>query len=468
MFKRFRRNTDGNVAMMFSGAALTLIIGIGAAVDFGSASSRKQNLQDMIDAATLAAAKSNSIDVNKLQVIADSVVARHNTDGHEILLDVQIIDNQVHISGATVYDTHILGVAGKPEIEVVAYAASPIAGLTPIKLALVLDTTESMDGPDIAALKTASNTLLNELEDISSPVAVSVVPFGQYVNIGTKRKNDPWLDVDKDGTSETKEYCYDETRTITPQVCTSTGRTETYRDVRDGRDFGIKTREERACTRPVKERTGKRICEDRTTTYTWYGCVGSRQAPYNEQAAYGSNRMTGVMNKTCGTELQELTTSLPMTRATIGDLEASGNTYLPSGVMWGWRTLQDELPLKTKLNYKSATSGVKIVEASKVMIFMTDGANTLTQGGSEPHLHEGNQGPAADARTLAICTAAKREGINIFTVGYRMAEATGDVKSVLQGCATNPSHYFDAANASELENVFKDLAGQLGIARLSM
>jgi len=203
MLNRFKKNTDGNVAMMFSVTILTLILGIGAAVDFGSASNRKQDLQDMIDAATLAAAKSNSVDLAELQAVVNSVVSKHNEDGFSVQLDVQIIDGQVHVTGNTVYDTHIMGIAGRPHIDVSASAASPISALTPLKLALVLDTTESMSGADITALKSASNALLNELDTFVSPVAVSVVPFGQYVNVGTGRRSESWLDVTKDGTSET-------------------------------------------------------------------------------------------------------------------------------------------------------------------------------------------------------------------------------------------------------------------------
>jgi len=244
-----------------------------------------------------------------------------------------------------------------------------------------------------------------------------------------------------------KEHCYDEQITVTPRVCTNTGITETYDDIRDGRNFGVKTRERRACTRAVTEPTGNRICETRTTSYTWHGC-------------------TGVMNKTCGTELQELSTTLSTTRSTINELSTAGNTYLPSGVMWGWRTLQAAEPLNTNVNLSKP--GFPEIEAAKVMIFMTDGANTLTQGGSEPHLHEGGQGPEADARTRNICEAAKAEGVQIFTIGYRMQNAVGDAKSVLLDCATNPANYYDASDANALKSAFQDIAGQLSLPRLSI
>ena len=462
----FKEDTGGNVAMMFSVTALTLIVGIGAAVDYGSASSRQQSPQDMVDAATLAAAKSNSTDQSELEAIAAKVVAQHNEANNNITLDVSLVDGQVLVIGHSKYDTHIMKLAGKPEMAISASAASPIAALTPVKIALVLDTTDSMSG-DVTALKLASNALLDEIEEFVAPVAVSVVPFGQYVNVGTNRKGSSWLEVsNKDGTSETSEYCYPETRTISPRVCTPTGRMITYPDIRDGRNFGDIQREETSCTGGETELTGQEICEMRTTTYAWNGCVGSRQAPYNEQAAFGTNWIEGVLNVNCGSELQELTTSLTQVRSTISSLTTAGNTYLPSGVMWGWRTLQDAEPLKSTVDIKlQKDTNAKPV---KVMVFMTDGANTKTQGGSEPHRHEGSSGPAADEKTRAICEAAKADGIQIYTIGYRMSSSVTDAKDVLIDCATSPSHYKDADSASELKAVFKELAGSRSLARLAI
>ena len=466
MFKTFKKNTNGNVGMMFAGTSLALIIGLGAAVDFSSASSRKQDLQDMIDAATLAAAKANSLELADLQAIANTVVAEHNEAGYNISLDVQIIDGQVHVTGRTQYDTYIMGITGNPQVDIQASAASPISALTPLKLALILDTTESMSGADIAALRQAANGLLDELDEFESPVAVSVVPFGQYVNVGTGRRHATWLDVSRDGTSESEEVCRDEIITITPSQCKNTGRVKTFRDIRDGRDFGVRTREERTCTPAVKDNTGNQICELETTTYEWHGCVGSRQAPYNEQAGFNLQLITGVMNETCGEELQELSTNFSTTRSTISGLTTAGNTYLPSGVIWGWRTLQEAEPLNTKLNLTKP--GFPEIEPAKVMIIMTDGANTLTQGGDEPHLHEGSKGAEADERTKALCAGAKAEGIQVFTIGYRMQDAEDSAESVLIDCATNPSNYYDASDASALQRAFKDIAGQLTLPRLSI
>jgi Flp pilus assembly protein TadG len=455
---------------MFSVSVFAMLICVGAAVDFNAATSQKQNLQDIVDSATLAAAKSNSTKENQLKGIVRKFVQEHNNgnkgkDG-KISFEVKLIDDNVHVTGTSTYNTFFMGIVGREDVQIFAQAASPIAALTPVKVALVLDTTDSMEGADLDALKIASKTLLDELQAFKSPVAVSVVPFGQYVNVGTGRKGATWLDVADDGKSETKEVCRDDRRTITPRVCTATGRTITYDIIKDGRYMGEGSYEEQNCTGGETELTGTQTCNMQTTTQTWRGCVGSRSAPLDEQASFGSTRIKGVMNKTCGAEVRELTKSMGKANSTIQSMTASGNTYLPAGVMWGWRTLQDEVPLKTTVDLNNGKK--KKTEPAQVMVFMTDGANTLSQGGSEPHLHTKTDSSAADQKTLALCNAAKADGVQIFTIGYRMDASSASTKSLLTACATSPDQYKDAKNAAELKKVFKELAGKLNFSRLAM
>lgn len=470
MFKKFRKDTNGNVAMMFSVSVLAMLTCVGAAVDYSSATNQKQTLQDIVDSATLAAAKSNSTKENQLKGIVKKVIAEHNNgnkkkDG-KISFEVELIDDQVYVTGTSKYNTFFMGIVGRKDMDIVAVAAAPIAALTPVKVALVLDTTESMSGADIDALKSASSSLLDELKAFKTPVAVSVVPFGQYVNVGTSRKGASWLDVGKDGTSDSENVCRDDRVTITPRVCTKTGRKIKYDIVKDGRYMGEGEYDETECTGGETELTGTQTCGMETTNYTWHGCVGSRPAPLDEQAAFGTTRIKGVINKTCGTEIRELTKSFGKVNSTIQSLTASGNTYLPAGVMWGWRTLQDEQPLKTTVNLNNGNTSK--TEPAKVMVFMTDGSNTLSQGGSEAHLHNKSDSAAADAKTLALCTAAKNDGIQIFTIGYRMDASTASTRQLLVDCASSTDQYRDAKNAAELKKVFKDLAGSLNFSRLSI
>ena len=59
-------------------------------------------------------------------------------------------------------------------------------------------------------------------------------------------------------------------------------------------------------------------------------------------------------------------------------------------------------------------------------------------------------GSQSDTRLLNICTAAKNEGITIFTIGF---EAPTDAQAVMQSCATSPSHYYDV-DGLEISDAF--------------
>ncbi len=465
-FNKFKRETGGNVAIMFALTISTIVIAVGAAVDYSGISSQKQDLQDAIDGATLAAARANITNEAKLKKIVEEFVEQSDPSPNKIKLDVKVIDDEVYVTAKTVYDTVLMGFIGQKAMDVQVAAASPIASKTPIKLALVLDTTTSMEGNRIASLKVAANAMVDEFEENNTTAAVSVIPFGKYVNVGMNQNRENWLDISKDGTSETEEVCWDERRTTKPRECTETGRTIYYDDIRDGVNFGQNSYQEQTCTAAEYEYTGNRICEDRTTTYTWHGCVGSRNAPYNERAAFGSQRIPGIMNETCGTELQPLTTNMTDVKSKISSLNTNGNTYIPAGVVWGWRTLQDKAPFKTDVKLKSDNK--RQVESAKVMLIMTDGANTLSQGGNETFKHDSSDKLEANARTLALCNAAKDDGIMIFTLGFKLDASDTATKTMLENCATTPAGFFQAGDGPQLKKAFKDIAGQLDFTRLSI
>ncbi len=462
MLKRYLKSQSGNIAIMMAVSVSVLLVGIGAAVDIAGVSNDKQNLQDIVDNATLAASKSKSTELSELQVIVDNAIKHHNNANWPVKATVKIINDVVHVEATTDYDTMLMGIFGQDKVKLMAEAASPVARLTPVNLTLVLDTTDSMEGDNIRDLKAAATEMVEDFKVFDAPVRISVVPFGKYVNIGTSRRNAAWIDTSKDGTFEEYEHCYDEQRTIKARVCKGTGVFRTENIIRDGRNRGTRQVEGRDCEPGIYEPTGNRICEMRRVDYTWYGCAGSRETPYNEQAVYASNPIPGIMNVTCGSEMQPLTSNLDKVEGVIDELTTSGETYMPAGIMWGWRTLQKDVP------FTEITKGNKNKNASpsNAMVIMTDGENTLSQ--SNDGKHDARDKKAANDRTALLCEKAKEDGIQIFTVGYRMNSVRKDMEKLLQACATTPDNYFDAGNAAELKKAFKDIAYRLDFTRLSM
>jgi len=465
MLKRYLKSESGNFAMMAAITLPVMLIAVGTAVDFSSAAKNRQNLQDIVDNATLAAAQMKDGGRKDMQILVDKIIAEHNTQNWPITAKVRLKNDVVYVEASTEYDTILMGIVGKDTVNIKADAGAPLSKSTPINLALVLDTTDSMQGDNIRDLRIAAKEMVTVMGESESSVRIAVVPFGKYVNVGLKNKNANWIDTSKDGTSEDYKYCYDERRTIKKGVCRGTGRYRTSDIIVDGQNRGTRRTEIKNCTPGIYVPTGRRICKRRTTNYKWYGCVGSRQSPYNERAPYASRKIPGIMNESCGTEMLPLVKNLQQVSRKIDDLDVSGETYLPSGIIWGWRALQKEAPLtEIRRSYKKKRSNDPV----NAMVVMTDGENTLSQKKGEI-THNGRDKKAADERTSELCESAKKDGIQIYTVGYRMGGAgRGDMEKLLKSCASEKENYFDAKNAEELKRAFNDIATRLNITRLSM
>ena len=71
----------------------------------------------------------------------------------------------------------------------------------------------------------------------------------------------------------------------------------------------------------------------------------------------------------------------------------------------------------------------------------------------------------ANNYTLDICTEAKSLGIEVYTIAFDLDdEAT---KTMLKTCATDASYYYDADNATELEDAFSAIGRDLAELAIS-
>src|SRR4029077_12320232 len=99
--------------------------------------------------------------------------------------------------GAAQVPTKFLGVIGYQNINVNGSSMSKW-GTTRLRVALVLDNTGSMaDDGKITALKSATKSLLTQMQNAASSngdVYVSIVPFSKDVNVGTSNVSATWID----------------------------------------------------------------------------------------------------------------------------------------------------------------------------------------------------------------------------------------------------------------------------------
>jgi hypothetical protein len=68
-----------------------------------------------------------------------------------------------------------------------------------------------------------------------------------------------------------------------------------------------------------------------------------------------------------------------------------------------------------------------------------------------------------NARTKAICDAAKARGIVVYTIGF---EAPSGGVSVLKDCASSDAHYFDVQGL-EISDAFASIATSIRQLRLT-
>ena len=508
--KKFLKNTDGNMAILMAAGGSCLLIATAAAVDFSDLSSRKYKLQSATDAAVLAATVSGENKKKKLKQAARAAFDSNFNYRKGELLEVFSVrlrpDGELILKTRLKTPTFFGSLLGKNELYAGAEAATYLPSSQALDVALVLDRTGSMAGPNMDALKLAVSDYLTDLNGSSRDVRVSVVPFSDYVNIGVDNSNQNWLDIPLTGSTGAEVECSMESVTLsscpsaqtspptssggtsggTCSVSVSTSSTSSggsasatasatasssgssgscsvsvstsstgsfvWSDI-----FTSPTGAFCTVTADPQESSGNQIeeCVPKVLGENWFGCVGSRAQPYNIQAGYGGQKFPLIYDRTCGQALIGLTDNLASVSSTVSGLTASGSTYIPAGLQWGWRTLDENQPFENKSK--------KNEDRKKLLILMTDGENTRSQVGET---HAGSDYVAADALSQNLCTAIKSSGIDIATVYYSNSGSGSANNTMLRDCASSADLYFDASDAKGLEKAFSTATNQVNEVRL--
>lgn len=440
---RFKTDEKGNFAIMAAVTLAVLVAGLAVSVDAASGQFAKQRLQDTTDAIALLAARGQIETQAELNAAANEYLQMTypGAEGVNIRLeDIKREGDLVTISASNKIPTYFTGIFGSSGMDIGATSQALYSNRS-LDIALVLDTTFSMNGAKLSNLKLAANNLVDTFGDFENDsVRASVIPFAQYVNVGTSRRNANWLDVPAD-----QEITYLKRDVISRTNC----RTVPNTGSRDGVPVG----------------GNRQACDvvrgpeyPASWTATWRGCVGSRLAPNHERVDFGGNRIPGLLNSqaSCGTEIRPLTTNMNQVKQTINAMNADGNTYIPAGLAWGWRALDNREPLT------EAASGTAS-DTDKVMVIMTDGKNFKSKDGILHNLNDG--GNDADRTTSRLCERIKNDDIKVFTIAYEVNDAP--TRNLLRNCATSNDSYFNATSAAELNAAFETIGNSLNELRIT-
>ncbi|WP_367718479.1 hypothetical protein AB2N04_09120 [Nitratireductor sp. GISD-1A_MAKvit] len=184
---------------------------------------------------------------------------------------------------------------------------------------------------------------------------------------------------------------------------------------------------------------------------------------------YGPNYM-------CDSEpLTPLTNDYRLLKRKVNDFEAKGNTNVTEGVAWGARVLSQQEPF---------AGGDPENGLIKIMVVLTDGANTFGVMGNRLRSRYSSYGYMIDGRldgevnasgskstrlmnnkTLEACNFAKESGVDIYTIRLEVRDTgTG---SMMRSCASRPDQYFDTPSSRQLKDVFEKIGEQIVRLRLS-
>ncbi len=404
LFNVFRQCRRGNIAVTFALSLTPMIAVTGAAVDYGQALTLRSKLQYAADAAVLAAGKSMP-ESYKVAISRGQKVFRSHRDNMKAARTISATitpgKTEVTIVARAEMETSLLAMMGVKEIKVTVYSKVRLSS-SKVEVALVLDNTGSMGwGGKMMALKSASNLLIDTLnsgQNAARNTRIGIVPFDIAVNVGSQNKTASWM----------------------APVSTWT------RPASLPRFFGWYP------NRP------------------WSGLVQPRHAPDDATDAppTGNKAFKGLFIRSGLASLQPLTNNVQALKRKIASMRASGATYIPIGLAWGWRVLSPGQPFTEGKPY-----GDK--EWMKYLVLMTDGANTFNWQ---------QTGASANSRMTRLCTNIKAAGIRIYTIAFALH--SNSIKSLLRGCASSPANFYNASNNSALRSAFSSIAGDINKLRL--
>lgn len=420
---RFLRNRDGGVAPMLAMAALPMFGLVGAAVDYSRAASARTAMQAALDASALMLSKDaqtlNGTDL--IQRSTDSFKANFTRpEAHDVAVATEFTSPEagsfsLKLTATAKVSAIFTKMLGQSEINLSA-TSEVLWGIKKLNLALVLDNTGSMSSSaKMTNLKTAAHNLLTTLKNAAKQpgdIKVAIVPFATDVNAGTANVNAPWIDwTDWDaanGSCSNNNY-------NSKNSCLSHGKVWTP-----------------------------------DPHSTWNGCVNDRDqnndvANTPTVAGAPATLFRAHQASNCPTSAMPLSEDWTALNAKIDQMTPAGNTNVTIGLSWGFQMLSPVEPFNAP---------APATDLDKVIVLMTDGENTQNRWTSNSS--------SIDARTTKACDNVKAANIKLYTV--RVID--GDV-TLLKGCATKPSMYYDVQQAVQLTSVFSSIAQNLANLRIT-
>nr|WP_321443544.1 pilus assembly protein TadG-related protein [uncultured Cohaesibacter sp.] len=485
--RSFAKDDSGAIAIIFALTLIPIIMLIGVAIDYSRIALDRSQVQAALDAATLAAVK--KIGIMKDNEIQEMITAYVSANTPSTLkadikpAEIKRNPNSIHVeaTGATKTTFMMLADIEKADFRV---ESSAVASDKSIEVALVLDNSGSMGGSRLRALKSAAKelvTILEENQQNSEDLSIGIVPFNHLVRLDSNDTKMVWLDKNAKSTYHREN--------LPPK----SNRLHLFKTLTD--PYTHKAEEWEGCVEarkhPLDIQDTKAKSSDRDSFFLPFFYPDTREPNNNHYNNYndylprygykndqsnGEKKIYGEYfkqtftwgrgpNYSCYVQrILPLTTNMTTVRSHIDSLSANGNTNIHMGTIWGLRVLSQQEPYSQGKSYDDD-------ENVKFLIVMSDGANTY--GGYQAYGWSGDgriNGSGSttremDKRTLEACSAAKNEGVIVYTIAY--GNIGSSTTRMLSDCATFPENAFTPKSTSDMINVFKEIAAALNVIRLT-
>lgn len=494
LLKAYCGDQRGQFSMMLALLAFPMLASVGFAVDYAQISNQRGHVQSANDGAALWAAAfvrdndtlptpraTQDYIINNFDLGAGVLISmpQLSRNGQEVTVetDIQLKPQFMHLVGYSSQNVSVLSAASLDFDAILEFS-------------MALDTTFSMSTQGrLPALKSASINFIDKLWDVAAKgadIKGSIVPFSNYVNIGTEYRNESWMNVPPDiDTRRQERQC---STPVIGQTNCSGGGVETCYPARTinhpgnpghtSYNDGVPVNHPgnapwtenvpAGCTTSAPSCTpvyGPEQCSMVTVgnLTTWHGIVASRDYPYNLQDGSISRRFPGPLGVAAGAKLLPLTGNKSQLISAINSLAPEGETYIPDGVMWAMRTLSPAAPFTGGRAVYTGASGQKRIR--KAILLMTDGANTISPNFAAG-LHNNTDSMLTDRYTKEACNYAKTEGYEVYTVTFGTS-VNNTIKRLMEECATTPDDYYHAVGARDLDDAFDEIANSLLKLRLT-
>ena len=526
----FRDDRRGNFAMLSAILSIPLVLGAGVALDFATLSRTKSSLQQAMDSAALAIAREGTLLSNvQAQAIAHDFLDE-NFDRKYTDLAVGRAGTAVSVDAKTMVPLAFGSVFGYVVWPVLAASGADIAYAT-YEVGLVLDTTGSMKGGKLTAMKEAVEGLVQTMSaqvGDSSKLKFAVVPFANFVNVGPefapkidqKGKVIPgtgaaWLDtmgvspipqMELAGVSRFEVF---NNLGQTWAGCIET-RMAAAGKAHDTDDTPATASDKASLFVPafgIDEPAGGGYANDyiasdvnpldtskggKLKKLKKYGVPGKKIASFVDlvpllltgestdetwDAVSTTVSSTKGPNQACVTQpIMPLTNAYATVVSKVNSLQANGTTNIMEGVAWGMRVLSPGEPF-------AQAADKKTVGIDKIMIVLTDGANVFGNNStalgsayaSRGYLADGrlgiDAGSASDTNALmnerTLEACTNAKAAGIQVYTIRLEEPDVATGTMLAECASSPLHYFDAPSRTQLDEVFQTIKDRIVRVRLA-